>query len=238
MTAITPIFIFSLPRSGSTLLQRLLLASDQCATLGEPSLLLRLLDNPPHTKRLAPYWESLVLKAESDMRDAWVNYDRTYKQGVQNLALSIYSGLSDNKPYFIDKTPRYSLIAEQIIETFPDAKFIILWRHPGAIADSLARAYRKGQWALREFEIDLFSGLDCLHTAAQRYSDRIYSMKYEDLTAAPAEELERLGGYLGIPDLSRVAELELPPSAGGQLGDQVLQVLSELLESQQGTIQN
>lgn len=216
----TPLFIFSLPRSGSTLLQRLLLASGDCATLGEPGLLLRFLDNRPHTQRLATYWESLLETSLDDIRKQWPEFDSTYRKGIRDLASSVYTGLSDGKRYFIDKTPRYSLIAEQILETFPDAKFILLWRHPAAVAVSLSNSYRDGVWALRDFEIDLFAGLDQLHAVANRHEDKILQIRYEDLVAAPKPELQKVASHLHIKTFEDISEKSLPPSTGGKLGDQ------------------
>lgn len=118
-----PVFLLSLPRAGSTLLQRLLLMSGKCATLGEPSLLLRFLGEGPAMTRKATYWESLVETAAADMRRAWPGYDAAYRAGVRDLMLGIYDGLADGKEWFLDKTPRYTLIAEEILATFPDAKF-------------------------------------------------------------------------------------------------------------------
>jgi len=63
-----PIFILSLPRSGSTLLQRLLLASEQCATLGEPSLLLRLLGDHTRIARYTSYRDNNVEVSMHDMQ--------------------------------------------------------------------------------------------------------------------------------------------------------------------------
>ena len=216
----TPIFIFSLPRSGSTLLQRLLLASDECATLGEPGFLLRFLNNHPTTQRLAPYWESLLETSFQDMRSEWPEFDATYQSGIRDLADSIYTGLAGGKRYFIDKTPRYSVIAEQIVATFPQAKFIVLWRHPAAVAVSISNSYRDGIWALKDFEIDLFAGLEQLHSLTANHAEKLLQVRYEDLVAAPATELQKIGNYLEIENLAAVAEGPLPSSAKGQLGDQ------------------
>ncbi|RYD54446.1 MAG: sulfotransferase [Verrucomicrobiaceae bacterium] len=138
-----PVFLLSLPRAGSTLLQRLLLMSGKCATLGEPSLLLRFLGEDVAMTRRATYWESLVETATADMRKAWDGYDEAYRKGVRELMLGIYDGLAEGREWFLDKTPRYTLIGEEILATFPDAKFIVLWRHPLAVAASVSSTFRK-----------------------------------------------------------------------------------------------
>lgn len=214
-----PVFLLSLPRAGSTLLQRLLLAGGRCATLGEPSLLLRFLGEGPATTRRATYWESLVETATADIRGAWPGFDEAYRRGVRDLMGRIYDGLAGDKPWFLDKTPRYSLIAEEIRATFPDARFIVLWRHPLAVAASLATTFRKGRWCPDEFGIDLHEGLERLHAFCRDHGDEICQVRYEDLVGDTRAELERVGAYLGWEGLAAVADRELVGTAGGTLGD-------------------
>ncbi len=214
-----PVFLLSLPRAGSTLLQRLLLMSGKCATLGEPSLLLRFLGEGPAMTRKATYWESLVETATADMRKAWGGYDEAYRKGVRDLMQGIYDGMADGKEWFIDKTPRYTLITEEILATFPDAKFIVLWRHPLAVAASVSSTFRKGRWCPDEFGIDLHEGQARLQEFCRRHGERVFQLKYEDLVTDPAGELGRLGDYLGWENLAAVLEQELVTSTGGTLGD-------------------
>ncbi|HEY8991777.1 MAG TPA: sulfotransferase [Luteolibacter sp.] len=219
MSGVRPIFLLSLPRAGSTLLQRLLLADGRCATLGEPSLLLRFLGEGDVMTRRSTYWEVLVDTATADMRAAWDGYDETYRKGIRELVTSIYQGLAGGKEWFLDKTPRYTLIAEELIRTFPDAKFIVLWRHPLAVAASISSTFRKGRWCPDEFAIDLYEGQARLQAFAEKHAGSICQVRYEDLVSDPAGELEKIGAYLGWDGLLDVAERELVPTAGGSLGD-------------------
>jgi len=214
---VKPVFILSLPRSGSTLLQRLLLGSGRCSTLGEPSLLLRFLGNADYMSRKAVYWEFLISAAEKDMRGKWSGYDSAYYEGIRDLMMRIYSGLADGKPWFIDKTPRYTLIADEIIKVFPDAKFIVLWRQPLAVAASMAAG--KNYWFPDEYAIDLHEGLDRLVDFSKKNANRICQVRYEDLVLQPVEQLQRLGDYLGWDNLPLVLDQPLTQSAGGSLGD-------------------
>lgn len=214
-----PIFILSLPRSGSTLLQRLLLTSGQCATLGEPSLLLRFLGNHERIKRYTSYRDNNVEISMHDMRAKWGGFDDSYHKGVRNLMLDIYQNLADEKRYFIDKTPRYTLIAEEILQTFPDAKFIVLWRHPLAVAASISSTFYKGLWRFDDFMTDLTIGQDRLHEFAQTHAANICAVRYEDLVSKQAETLIKIGNYLEIEYLEDASSTTLPTTAGGTLGD-------------------
>lgn len=216
---VKPIFIFSLPRSGSTLLQRLLLASDQCATVGEPSLLLRLLGNDDMATRRSVYWEFLVDIGKQDMHKAWEGFDHAYKDGISHLMHKLYAGLAGNKPYFIDKTPRYSLIAKEIIQTFPNAYFIVLWRHPLAVAASMHTTSKRSYWFPDEHAIDLYEGINRLNQVCIDFKDRICEVRYEDLVVNTSDELKRVGRYLEIQNLESVVNKPLVSSNSGRLGD-------------------
>lgn len=211
------IFILSLPRSGSTLLQRLLLGSGHCASLGEPSMLLRFLGDGPASTRRSTYWEFLVDSAQADMREHWAEFDQVYREGVRKLMMPIYEGLAGGKEWFIDKTPRYSLIAEDIMRCFPEAKFIVLWRHPLAVAASMTEG--RGFWFPEEYSIDLYEGLTRLDAFSQLHKGHICDIRYEDLVADPVAELARIGAYLGWDQLERVLSGPLAGTAGGSLGD-------------------
>ena len=214
-----PIFILSLPRAGSTLLQRMLLASGRCATLGEPGLLLRFLGEGDLLSRRATYGEWLLETAREDMRAAWSGFDEAYRDGVRRLVEGLYDGLADGREWFVDKTPRYSLIAEEVFRTFPEAKFIVLWRHPLAIADSISRTFCEGGWWMEEFGIDLYAGMERLQRFAERHAEGICQLRYEDLVTDPGAEMARVGEHLGIDGLGEVAGKQLVESAGGRLGD-------------------
>ncbi|MGA0900824.1 MAG: sulfotransferase family protein [Luteolibacter sp.] len=214
-----PIFIISLPRSGSTLLQRLLMSDGRAATLGEPSLLLRFLGEGDLAARRSVYGEFLVDIAVDDMRKHWPGYDDSYRDGVRRLILDLYTGLADGKEWFIDKTPRYTLIADEILKTFPDAKFIVLWRHPLAVVASMANMTGKDFWFPEEHSIDLYQGLLKLAEFTEQHKESCCVTRYEDLVAKPMEELARIGDYLGWEGLEQTLDKQLPSSAGGTLGD-------------------
>lgn len=180
-------------------------------------MLLRFLGDGPASTRKSTYWEFLVDSAQADMRAQWSGFDAAYREGVRNLMLPIYDGLADGKEWFIDKTPRYTLIAEEIIQCFPQAKFIVLWRHPLAVAASMTE--NRGFWFPEDYSIDLYEGFTRLDAFTQRHKESICEVKYENLVESPEEELARVGYYLGWDRLERVLSEPLLDTAGGSLGD-------------------
>jgi Sulfotransferase family len=126
-----PLFIFSLPRSGSTLLQRVLMSHSKISSTAEPWLLLPLLQMLKKEGTVTTYSHQNCQKAMvdivSNMRGGKPEYNHLLKEFVE----SIYASTSkDGSVYFLDKTPRYYMIIPEIVELFPEAKFVFLFRNP------------------------------------------------------------------------------------------------------------
>ncbi len=193
----TPIFLFSLPRSGSTLLQSILSRHDEITTSAEPWILLPLLSARKNDHLVADHDQSVLLDALNDFCAALPNGDADYAQAVRDFALGLYGKIGDTA-YFLDKTPRYSLIAPEIIETFPDAKFVFLWRNPLAIMVSMIETWGQGRWNLFRYYADIFKGLQLLLQARRALGDRAVDIRFEDLLTGPEPQLARVSDYLGL----------------------------------------
>lgn len=139
---------------------------------------------------------------------------------MREFVLRLYSKASpDNARYFLDKTPRYHLISDDIIPMFPEGKFLFLWRNPLAIVASIMETWASGRWNLYGYKIDLFEGLENLLRAYEKYGDRIHAVRYEETIERPAEVWRGVFDFLELPfDLSivqRFSDVDL----GGEKGD-------------------
>ena len=205
-----PIFIFSLPRSGSTLLQRVLTAHDDISSTAEPWMLLPLFYARKDQGLFAEYNHDSSRKALGDFLANTDNADEAYYAAVRAFANSLYSQVVEKETtYFLDKTPRYNLIADEIIQAFPDAKFIFLWRNPLSIISSLINSWGNGNWNLFRYKIDLYSGFDNLLETYENHKSVSYSLNYETWTTSD-EQLKGLFEYL---------ELDYDPNLRQNFGD-------------------
>lgn len=217
---IIPIFILSLPRSGSTLLQRIIATHNLIETTSEPWLLLSLFYARRSQGVHAEYNHQTLFKAYKDFIYRLPQKDKDYEDAVRDFALSLYrKAAGKTATHFIDKTPRYSLICDQLMRTFPRGKFIFLWRNPLSIAASMMHTWgKKGRWNLHEYEVDLYKGLDNL-TLAMSKRNNCYSIRYEDLVADPEKEIKQLFSHLDIS----VTECEISSfnqvTLAGRMGD-------------------
>jgi len=216
-----PLFIFSLPRSGSTLLQRVLAADSQIASVAEPWVLLPFVYSLREGGIRTEYSHQLANDALNDFIRELPNGKQDYLSAIGSAVNELYQkATKDNDArYFLDKTPRYALIANEIMEIFPEGKFIILWRNPLAVIASIIETWGSGKWNLSIYRVDLFDGLTNLIDCYQPHSKRILAIQYESFLRSPEMELARIAEYLDLkfdPDVlanfSRV-------SFSGKLGD-------------------
>jgi len=124
-----------------------------------------------------------------------------YKEQVSHFLNVFYQKAMKHqgKKYFLDKTPRYYLIIDELMETFSDARFIFLVRHPLAVLNSIMKTWVKDDYKqLGLFKDDLLLAPRLIVDACKRYLDRSYVLKYEDLVSNPETLLKELCQYIGI----------------------------------------
>lgn len=197
---VKPIFLFSLPRSGSTLVQRVLGAHPDVATVSEPWILLPFIYSMRKEGVYTKYGHHAAVKAIQDFYFEFPGGRDDYLMEMREFVLRLYekTAVYKDERYFLDKTPRYHLIAKEIIELFPEAKFIFLWRNPLAVAASIMKSWGAENWILYRFNVDLYQGISNLVAAYEAYKDKVYSVKYEDLVSSSEAPWESMFSYLEL----------------------------------------
>jgi len=220
---VRPVFIFSLPRSGSTLLQRVLASHPSIATTAEPWLLLPFCYALEDDDIFTDYEHSRFRTAFRAFLEKLPEKEQDFYSALRRFALDLYQRLTDaDSKYFLDKTPRYHLIAHHIMRAFPDGKFIFLWRNPLSVASSMIQSWGEGRWNLYRYKVDLYKGLGNLVTAYSERPNEIeaYDLRFEDFVADPREEVKALFTFLEV----HFEEVALEAFAGidfkGEMGDQ------------------
>lgn len=221
-STIRPVFVVSLPRSGSTLLQRFLDGADGVSTCAEPWFLLPLvmMDHPSHI--VGVYHQRIAARAIEELKDRLSRQSETWDRAVREMALTIYSDLaSDDAHTFIDKTPRYYLIWERLLEIFPDATIVVLVRDPRAVMQSMINSWGGGKWNLFRFSMDLEVGFDALGAMWLSNHPRVIGLKYEDFVTSPRDAgLHLLKGLSLSGDLDEMLHHAGQTVFEGSLGDQ------------------
>lgn len=168
----------------------------------------------------ANYDHSATVDAIKDYYQELPNGKQAIENEIREFALNLYEQKAvPNSTYFLDKTPRYHLIAEQILETFPNAKFIFLWRNPLSIVSSMLKTWHRDKWYLYFFKVDLYDGLERLIKAYEGHSDRVISVNYESLLLSPEESCASICSYLELPFFQEMVEDFHSVNLKGEMGD-------------------
>ena len=215
--ASTPVFLLSMPRSGSTMLQRMLATHPSIATGPEPTFLLPLILSAARNEIFATFDQRFTADAIEDFFASASGGDAAFDATVRAAAAEAYRyAAGTDAQYFLDKTPKYHLVADDLIRIFPSAPIIVLWRNPLSVIASLMSTWGGGggRWNLHHFRLDLYRGLPNLIDAVRRHPERCRTVRYEDLVADPNGTLAGLFGLLGLdPSLAgidRFGEIDLP----------------------------
>lgn len=219
------IFLISQPRAGSTMIQRILGSHPDIYTLSEPWLML----HPLYAMRSKGYeaeyhaWEARVaLKNffEEDLKD-----EDAYFRGVSKMCAYFYDcALStSNKRYFLDKTPRYYHIVPELQRTFPQARFIILFRNPLSVVCSIFSTWGKQEWFnLGLYKEDLTLAPGKLLDGVGQLGKASLSLTYESLLVNSETEIRRVCNFLGVKFSATVLEYGNCSLTQWKYGDQNL----------------
>jgi hypothetical protein len=216
--AVTPVFVFSVPRSGSTLVQRVIGAHKGVATVAEPWLLLPQLYAFRAQGVKSEYVHPLMVEALGEFCSQLPNGAEDYRQALRDFVLRLYAqAAGPGATHFLDKTPPYCLIAEEIMQLFPEGRFVFLWRNPLSVVASTIETFEP--WHPTMARSGLFIGLPRLIDAYGANRDRVHAARFEDLTSGNQEPWREMITSLDLefePDaLERFAEVDL----GGRMGD-------------------
>ena len=215
-----PLFLLSLPRSGSTFVQRVLASHNEIATASEPWFLLPLLYAERTTGVRAEYWHVTAAEALEDFRGELSGGPEAYREELAAFVSRVYARAAPaGASYFLDKTPRYHLIAEELPALLPDARFVFLWRNPLAVLASFLDTFRGGRFEPHHFAVDLFDGPRNLVAARRAAGDRAVCVRYEDLVADGESEWARVFGALGLEFDPTVLERFGDVQLRGRYGD-------------------
>jgi len=201
---VTPFFIIGAPRSGTTMLMMALNRHSQIVVPPEThffTLLLRshrgqlrhwnwieqdlnIRVNPP-THRIRPGLEA----REHFWRLATAYLQQIGKEGVS---------------HFGDKTPDHQLRIPGILRTFPEARFVLIYRDGRDVALSLSKV----PWMPKNLDAGFLLWLHYYRIQRrllQQEPQRVICVRYEDLVRYPEQELSMVLDFVGLPYEAPVA---------------------------------
>jgi hypothetical protein len=102
--------------------------------------------------------------------------------------------MRQGKTVLVNKSPDDAFIWRRILECWPDAKFILLLRHPAAITDSWSRARK--EWTRDEVAEDVLKYMRAVEKVRSKHGG--LEVRYEDLTTQPEREMRRVCEFIGV----------------------------------------
>jgi hypothetical protein len=224
------LFVIGAPRSGTTMLERMLAAHSHIQGGPEPHLITPLahlgiwdkVDKAPYDHVLAAQSQKLFVeqlpRKEQDYWDACRAYcDVLYGR---------YLEAKGNKPVCLDKTPAYALVLPFLQKVFPEGKFVVITRHPLAIFSSFANSFFDGDYHVaQEYNPIINRYVPALAKFLRQRETPFFHVRYEDLVKAPESWFEKICAHVEVPfeaeaiDYGKKSE-ESPGQAKG-LGDPI-----------------
>ena len=212
-------FIFSLPRAGSTYVQRVLSGSDAVATTSEPWLLPALMGIRYGRQPYAEWGYDHARIGLDDILGNLEHPEEAWQDAMRAACETLFSHFARPDQIFIDKTPRSAEFASKIVNTFPNGRFLFLWRNPLSVVKSINSTWGNGHWKAYFYEYDLVKGLSALIETYSDFKDdpRIMAIRYEDLVAKPEIHWPRVFEHFGVD--YEVGLVARPPKLVSRMGD-------------------
>lgn len=197
------LFLIGPPRSGSTLLNRMLGAHSAIHAPVEPHLLTPLA-HLGYYERVdqAPYDPIISQLGIRELVGHLPAGEADYLDALRAYTDTIYTRLlaPTGARYVLDKTPAYALVLDFAARLYPDARFIVLTRHPLSIWSSIVDSFYDGdhEVAYRHNPV-LERYVPAMARFLRERPVGLCQVSYEALVTDPEREMRRLCEFIGLP---------------------------------------
>jgi hypothetical protein len=197
----TPIFVVGMPRTGTTLLERILGNHPQIKTCGELN-----------DFRQQMQWannQRLSLTLDPGIGDFVARLDPSV---VGNRYLIKTEWAAERNGLYVDKHPMNFQWCGPILKALPHAKILHLRRHPLDSCFSNLKELFAHQYYPYSYQLDELATHYRNYARLMRHwhaiaPGRILDVRYEDLVSQPDVEARRVQAYLGLPEVEGVTDI-------------------------------
>ncbi len=187
-----PVFVLGQPRTGTTLVERIISSHSQVESAGELQqfgLAIRRLSNHQDPRRFSSGYFSAALGLDC--------------RKIGGLYLESTRRMRGNAPRFVDKLPQNYLHIPLILKALPNAKIIHLTRNP---MDSCFASYKQlfADAYLHSYDLEEMARHHCRYRDLmdlwrERFPGRFYDISYEQTVADLEVNARNLMHYLELP---------------------------------------
>jgi sulfotransferase family protein len=198
------IFLIGAPRSGTTLLARMLGAHSMIHQRAEPHLITPIAHLGYFGKvQKAPYDQNNVEQAIREFVADLPRGEADYLDALRAYTDTMYERMlatAPGKRLFLDKTPAYTLVLPFLTRLYPGAHYVVLTRHPLAILSSYVESFFDGDYAVAiDHNPILARYVPALAWMVREAPVPRVHVRYEELVRDPEAHFRRVCEHLGIP---------------------------------------
>ncbi|MEH6584791.1 MAG: sulfotransferase, partial [Halioglobus sp.] len=188
-----PVFILGMPRTGSTLTDRILSSHSEVESVGELMCFKRAVEELCGGQGQADFFVSFFGQASSELP----------YEDIGNRYREMLSPLTGGERYFIDKMPMNYAFVGLIARALPGARFIHTVRNPMDTCFSnykqmFGEGYYGYSYGLEELAEHYKLYRKLMEFWCQQLPGRIYDLQYEQLVAQPEAEVRKLLHWLDL----------------------------------------
>jgi len=220
------LFVVGSPRSGSTMLARMISSHSLVYGRPEPHLLTPLAHLGYYANvDKAPYDQVLAAESTREFVADLPGGEQDYIDACRAYTDTLYLRMLSTRPgkrFFLDKTPAYALVLDFIARIYPNAKYVVLTRHPLAVFSSFAESF---------FDSDYQVAHD-YNPITERYVPAIARFLrekkvptchviYEQLVADPDSVMRGVFEFLGLEHEASAIDYGKHEHEGKGLGDPI-----------------
>lgn len=197
------VFLVGAPRSGSTLLQRMIASHSRIYTHPEPHLITPLAYLGYYaTVDKAPFDHVNAAQALRELCEELPGGEADYLEALRAYPSTLYEKVlaPTGKSYFLDKTPAYGLVLPFLVKLYPRAKYVVLTRHPLAILHSVAHSFFAGSYEAAEDANPIVRKyVPAIGSFILEKPVPFVQVRYEDLVADPEPAMRAIFDHIGVP---------------------------------------
>jgi hypothetical protein len=223
------IFLIGSPRSGTTLLARMIGAHSAVAAPPEPHLM------PPlahlgyqETVREAPYDPIITQRGLREFVGSLPGGEADYFDAMRAFTDTLYQrGLTaSGAERFLDKTPAYALVLDFLARLYPRARYVVITRNPLAVWSSFVESFFDGDQEVAHAHNPLLERyVPAIARFVREQPVPLVHVRYEELVREPEQQMRRVCDSLGLTFEPGMVDYGSAEGAGGTaprgLGDPV-----------------
>jgi Sulfotransferase family len=198
------VFLIGSPRSGSTLLSRMLGAHSEIFAPEEPHLITPMAHLGYYDSVEAAAYDPVITRAAArELVAALPDGEETYLEALRAYSDSIYRGLLEGgdatSKRLLDKTPAYALSLDFLARLYPRARYIVLTRHPIAVWSSYVDSFFDGDDRAAHAHNPLLERyVPAIARFLRTATVPIHRVHYEDLVQEPEVNARKICSFLDI----------------------------------------